>query len=114
MGSALQFNNLSDMNRAFANVGQQVVNFARQAPGAIHYGLFGPERESATSFGTGRQADLAERFARDNLYLGEQELRLARERAQQGRYGAAAGWGAMGILPLSGLFTRAPRVIGAF
>jgi hypothetical protein len=62
--------------------------------------LFGPERQSAFV----GDATWAERFARD-WGLSEQEFRTAVERAEEGRYGRAAGWGLLGlagVVPIGG------------
>jgi hypothetical protein len=54
---------------------------------------FGPERKSVVSGGA---ASRPERLLRDWV-ASEQEFRTAGERAGEGRFGAAAGWGVLGL-----------------
>jgi hypothetical protein len=77
----------------------------RQWGGAI---LFGPERESVIPFAG--DASRGERFVRD--WIGsEQEFRLAGQSASEGRLGAAAGWGALGVAGIVPVFGDAAQAI---
>lgn len=109
-GGGLQNATASD----YADAGRSVVNFARAVPGALKYAAFGPDgRATSASLGLSRntvdpfidrtpapQADLMERFTRDNI-LGEQERDLGRAARLDGRNLQAAGWYGMGVLPFT-------------
>ena len=71
--------------------------------------VFGPERGSVVPFVS--DASRPERVLRDWV-ASEQEFRLAGERAAEGRFGAAAGWGALGLAGAVPFFGDAAQALG--